>query len=257
LRISLVSKLAPLAATLVVMAVSAFANTATINGLRTGQISDRLPTGFTPAGWVFSIWSVIYLALLVFSVAGLAGSEALQARVARVRSAYLVSAGANVGWIFAWHHFYVGVSLALMLLLLGSLVAITRELRRTPAPSTRDRLATDVPFRIYLGWITTASIANLGALLSKTAVYPLGMTMEAWALASVVGAALVYVVVGLATGDAIFCAVYVWAAFGIWAKPAGIPTSVRHAALVGGGVVFLVASALAARGVVLWRRARA
>lgn len=227
----------PLLATLAVMGVSAMANTRTINGLRTGQISDRLPTGFTPAGWVFSIWSLIYIGLLAYSGSQLFGSPAVRERGARVRTAFLVTSVANVAWIFAWHHLMVGASFALMLALFGTLMVIHRGLRRAPATSRAERLCVDVPFSLYAGWITTATIANLGALLSSSQAYPFGLGMNAWALGSVVFAGIVYLAMGLATRDPVYAAVYVWAALGIALKPSGVTRPVQVAALATGGLV--------------------
>ena len=39
------------------------ANTLPINGVRTGEVSQAYPNLFAPAGYAFSIWSVIYLLL--------------------------------------------------------------------------------------------------------------------------------------------------------------------------------------------------
>ncbi|MFO7533615.1 MAG: hypothetical protein R6W93_14240, partial [Candidatus Limnocylindrales bacterium] len=39
-----------------------------LNGLETGEISDRFPVLVTPAGYVFSIWSLIYLLLAAFTL---------------------------------------------------------------------------------------------------------------------------------------------------------------------------------------------
>ncbi|MBK7650552.1 MAG: tryptophan-rich sensory protein, partial [Flammeovirgaceae bacterium] len=52
-----------------VLTVNALANILPINGMNTGQISDLYPSLFTPAGFTFSVWSVIYLSLIVFSIA--------------------------------------------------------------------------------------------------------------------------------------------------------------------------------------------
>jgi hypothetical protein len=241
------SNVLPLLATLAVMGVSAVANTRAINGLRTGQISNRLPTGFTPAGWVFSIWSLIYIGLLAYSGSQLFGSPAVRERGARIRSAFLVTSVANVAWIFAWHHLMIGVSFALMLTLFGALMVIYRTLRRAPARSRAERLCVDVPFSLYAGWITTATIANLGALLSSTHAYPFGLGMDTWALGSVVFAAVVYVGMGLVTRDAVYGAVYVWAALGIALKPTGITRPVQLAAFTTGGLVLGLVLFLAVR----------
>lgn len=235
----------PLIATLAVMAVSALANTRTLNGLRTGQISDRLPTGFTPAGWVFSIWSVIYVGLLAYAGSQLWGGEAVRARGDRVRLPYLVTAAANIGWILAWHHFMVGTSLALMLVLFVALIFSVRELRRTPPATKAERWLVDAPFSLYAGWITTATIANVGALLSATKAYPFGIGMEAWALGSVLLAGVIYVAVALRTRDVVYASVWVWAALGIAKKPAGVSSAVQLVAWITGALVLALVVGLA------------
>ena len=48
--------------------INALANIVPFNGQTTGEISDSFPVYFVPAGYVFSIWSVIYLGLLAYAV---------------------------------------------------------------------------------------------------------------------------------------------------------------------------------------------
>ncbi len=49
-----------------VVLVNAAANIMPINGKTTGEISNSLPVLFTPAGYAFSIWAVIYLLLAIW-----------------------------------------------------------------------------------------------------------------------------------------------------------------------------------------------
>ena len=53
-------------ATLLVIVVNGLANALPLNGQSTGAISDRFQVYFVPAGYVFSIWGLIYLALSAF-----------------------------------------------------------------------------------------------------------------------------------------------------------------------------------------------
>ena len=48
---------------LATVAVNGAANALPINGLTTGEITDRFSVYVIPAGYVFSIWGVIYLLL--------------------------------------------------------------------------------------------------------------------------------------------------------------------------------------------------
>ncbi|MGB8326439.1 MAG: TspO/MBR family protein [Steroidobacteraceae bacterium] len=230
-------RMLPLCATLIVIAVNAAANLLPINGYGTGELSDLNPTGFTPAGWAFSIWSLIYLGLLTYAVAALGGSERTRARAASVATPYLVNAAANVGWIFAWHYRRVELSFAMMLAILGTLTTIYVRLRRQPAPSAREFVAVDAPFSLYFGWITIATFANLGTVFFARHGYPFAVSMDEWALVSVSLATAIYVWMGAVTRDLVYSAVFVWAAPAIAARPTGVSESVRLAALAGAAAV--------------------
>jgi hypothetical protein len=49
---------------LVTIVINILANALPINGQNTGQISDRFHVYFVPAGYVFSIWGIIYIGLI-------------------------------------------------------------------------------------------------------------------------------------------------------------------------------------------------
>lgn len=229
-----------LAATIAVIAMNATAILLPLNGVTTEELSARYPTGFTPAGWVFSIWSVIYLGLLVLSAWAAVAPALSAARLTRIRTPYLAGCVANAGWLVLWHYELLLPSVVAMGVLLGSLVVIYVRLRRVPAPSQADSACVDVPFSLYLGWITTAALANFATWRFETGMYPLGLGMDEWALVSVTLAVAVYVGVGVLTRDALYVGVFAWAALGIATQP--LPTSdpVRVVAAVGA----IIASAL-------------
>jgi translocator protein len=227
------SNFVPLLATLIVIAVNAAANIVPINGFNTGELSALYPTGFTPLGYVFAIWSLIYLGLIVFGVAALRGRSATKTRIARIQIPFVINAAANAGWIFAWHFRYVALSLAIMLVILATLILIFWRLREMPRPTLREFLSVDGPFSLYFGWITTATLANFGALCFDLQWYPLGLTMDQWALITVCTATAAYMWMGAVTRDVVYCAVFVWAAIGIYKRPDGVVESVQIAALTG------------------------
>lgn len=236
----------PLLATLAVIAVNAMANILPINGLNTGEVSARHPTGFTPAGWVFGIWSLIYLGLLAYGVyAARAGAGS---RVSRLAVPYLVSCIGNMAWIFAWHYELIATSLACMLVILAGLVVAYRRLDREPPASWAERAWVDLPFSLYLGWITVATLANLGALCHALGAWPLGLAMDEWALVTVVGAVALYAVIGTRTGDWLYTAVFAWASLGIALQPAGVSGPVRLAAATGAVVAVALTLLALARG---------
>jgi len=53
---------------LAALAVNLLANVIPLNGVTTGAVADSYPNLFTPPGYVFAIWGVIYILLGVFMV---------------------------------------------------------------------------------------------------------------------------------------------------------------------------------------------
>jgi hypothetical protein len=224
----------PLLATVMVLIVNAAANLVPINGLNTGELSRLYPTGFTPPGYVFSIWSVIYLGLLAFGIAAWRGSPRIRSRIAAITNPYLLNALGNAAWIFAWHYRQVLLSVVIMLFILATLIVIFTRLRRLSPPSTGEFLCVDGVFAIYFGWITTATLVNVATLFFDIGWYPFGLTMDQWALATVCGATAVYVWMVAVTRNVAYGAVFVWAAIGVFlGNPKTITEGVRIAAISG------------------------
>jgi hypothetical protein len=225
--------------TIAVIAVNAAANILPINGVNTGEISARYPTGFTPAGWVFSIWGLIYTGLAAFAVYAVRGRNT--SRLAGIEPAYWLSCVANGLWIFMWHYGRILESLALMLVILGCLVFIYVRLRSTSPPaSLSERLCVDATFSLYFGWITTATLANLAAWFFALRTWPFGLPMDDWALLTVVTATAVYTAMGVRTQDAVYTAVFLWASLGIVLQTLQISDPVRLAAAAGCAVMLVV-----------------
>lgn len=223
----------PLLATVMVVAVNAAANIIPINGMNTGELSDLYPTGFTPPGYVFSIWSIIYLGLLTFGIAAWRGSPSVRTRIAAIETPYLINALGNAAWIFVWHYRLIAASVAVMLVILATLIVIFSRLQRLSAPTITEFLCVDGVFAIYFGWITSATLINIAALFFDLSWYPFGLSMDQWALATVCAAACIYVWVGTMTRSAVYCAVFVWAAVGIYHGEPNVTDPVRIAALSG------------------------
>jgi hypothetical protein len=143
-------------ATVGVIIINYLAGTGYINNRTPEFISDQYPTWITPAGYAFSIWGLIYLGLAAFSI-----YQALPKnsdRFVQLRSLYIQSCVANCLWLYLWHYDQILGSLAVMFVLLGILVLINLNLRAYD--SKTDFWLVRVPFNIYFGWITVASILN-------------------------------------------------------------------------------------------------
>jgi hypothetical protein len=233
-----------LAATLATILVSGLATTLPLNGQSTGEISDRFPSLFTPAGYVFSIWGVIYLGLISYAVYQALPAQRTNSRLRSIRWPYLVSAAANSTWIFFWHYNRFTLSLAAMATLLASLILIYRRLMSAPGSASKmERWVVDVPFRIYLGWITVATVANVAIVLLDAQWSGGPLSPALWALLMIIVAGAFGVIFSWKARDLVYVAVLIWALIGIAVKQNATPV-VAWGALTVAGLLALIATVI-------------
>ncbi|HBF18604.1 MAG TPA: hypothetical protein DDW81_00825 [Cryomorphaceae bacterium] len=204
-----------------VVTVNALANILPINGYTTGELSDKYPNLFTPAGFTFSIWGVIYLGLLAFVSFSMYNARSSEKNTGTelIGLWFFISCLANVGWILAWHYQLVGLSVCIMFVLLFSLIQIYRNLGvGIRAVSPAEKYMVHAPFSIYLGWITVATVANITALLVHWNWRGWGLPANFWTAAAILLATLVALYILNRTNDFFFVLVLVWAFFGILYK---------------------------------------
>ena len=205
-------------ALVVVLTVNTLANILPINGMNTGQISDLYPSLFTPAGFTFSIWSVIYLLLITFAISQFKIKDQLYFK--ELSMWFLLSCVANVSWILAWHHLYTTASVVIMLTLLYSLTRIFLLLNNNQLSKTEWFLI-KLPFIFYLAWICVATIANISALL--VSLHWLGgfLTPAYWTITMIAIAGLLGLFIAFRFKEPAFLLVLMWAFFGIYSNWAG------------------------------------
>lgn len=208
---------------LLALAVTIFinylSNALPINGRTPGEISDLFPVRFTPAGYVFSIWSIIYLGLIAYAIYQALPGQRANPRLRAIAWPFVLSCVANSGWIFAWHYGLYPLSLLIMLALLGSLITLYARLYPTyPVVAVAERWTTHIPFRIYLGWVTVATIANTTIVLYNAGWQGALLTAETWAALLIVIATAIGFFFALRLRDAAYTLVLVWAFVGIYVK---------------------------------------
>lgn len=237
------------AAFLVTLLVNGLANTTILNGRTTGEVSDLYPTLVTPAGYVFGIWGVIYVLLLVFAVFQLLPTQREKTFHRQIGILFVLSCVFNVVWLFLWQYGYIVLSVPLMFALLTTLVVVYLRLNIGKSDVTlKERLSVHLPFSVYLGWITIASIADVAAALVSVGWDGFGLSDTTWALVVIVVALVIALLVVFTRRDVAYGLVVVWALVGVTAKQSGnqsiVTTAEISAALV---AVALVVSVLISR----------
>ncbi len=211
-------------AALAALVVNGLANALPLNGQNTGAISDRFLVYFVPAGYVFAIWGVIYLGWIAFVVYQALPAQRENARLHRIGWLFALSCVANAAWLFLWHYNHWTLTVLVMLTLLLLLISIYLRLNigRT-AVSTAERWCVDIPFSIYLGWISVATIANITDWLYAWKWDGFGIAAPVWAVILLVAATAIALAMALTRADIAYLAVLVWSFSGIAVKQSAIP----------------------------------
>jgi hypothetical protein len=194
-----------------------------LNGITTQELSDKLPNLFVPAGITFSIWSIIYILWIVFAIyqaRDIFKKEEIEMPfLKQMNVLFIVSSIANSAWIFLWHYEYVSLSLLMMIILLLSLLALYIRLNISRSIISKgERLCVHVPFSVYLGWITVATIANVTAFLVSVNWDRFGISPLNWTILIIAVAIFLTILMLVLRKDIAFSLVVLWAFLGIWIK---------------------------------------
>ena len=234
--------------TLATLTVNALANILPFNGQTTAEISNRFPIRFVPAGYVFSIWGLIYLGLLAFAIYQALPAQRERKVLDEIALLYWLSSLANAIWIVLWHYETFAYTIAVVAVLLLSLIAIYRRLRAAAQPGAGFRWCVQLPFSIYLGWISVATIANASQLLTFLKWDAWGLSAELWAATLLAVATALGLAMLLRERDWAYALVLVWAF-------TGIAVAQADSALVANAAWVLAAVlALLAAYTLIWRR---
>jgi hypothetical protein len=185
---------------------------------------------FVPAGYVFAIWGLIYIGWIAFTIFQFQPSQKQNPRLRGLGYWFALSNLANAAWLFCWHYNQFGLSVLVMLALLGLLITsyLRLEVNRRPVSRT-EYWSVDVMFSVYLGWITVATVANITDWLYLVEWNGFGISAQAWAVIMLAIAFLLGLGMALTRWDVGYLAVLVWAFIGIAVKQTSAPQVVLSA----------------------------
>lgn len=205
-------QIAVIIAILLTIAVNGLANSLPIGGRTTGEVSAAYPVLFTPAGYAFSIWGLIYIALLVYAVAQAAPSRRRDPDQKAIGWLFIGTCLFNVLWILAWHNLLIPLSLVFMLGLLLCLILIYLRLEKAKSSLTGiDYWTLRFPFSLYLGWITVATVASVTIALYAAGWRGGPIPEPLWAVIAIIAALAIGLTGAWRSRDAVFSLVFVWA----------------------------------------------
>jgi len=234
-------QIANLVSVVLALTVNILASTLPLNGQNTGEISDRFQVFFVPAGYVFAIWGVIYIGWIVFTIYQFLPSQKENPRLRNLGYLFALSGLFNAVWLFTWHYNIFGLSVIVMFGLLGLLIASYLRLNVNLTPVSRSEWwSVDLPFSVYLGWITVATVANVTDWLYLVEWSGFGIAAPTWAVIMIAVASALGLLTALTRRDAGYLFVLVWSFAGIAFKQVAAP-NVVIAAWIGAGFMLVLA----------------
>jgi hypothetical protein len=206
---------------LIMVTFNILANLIPLNGMTTGELSNRYPSLITPAGYTFLIWTIIYALLFAYTIYQLeilVHRRKLGSKVTSyIRLYFILSCLCNAAWIVAWHYNYIALSLMLIIIILVCLSFINIYVY-TEELSFREKLFIRLPFSIYFGWVTVATVVNTSVLLISVRWSGFGIPAQVW---TIVAALIILIVASVNTlkhKSLAYAATVIWAYVGILVK---------------------------------------
>ena len=203
--------------------INILANSLPLNGKFTGELSDSYPNLFVPAGLTFAIWGIIYLLLILFAIYQLRILLTKAPKdyefIQKIGVLFIIGSLGNIAWIFFWHYEQVLLSLGAMLLLFVSLLGIYLRLNIGKASiPMHQKYFVHIPFSVYIGWITVATVANVTALLVDIDWQGFGIDPGTWTILILAIVTLLTCLILITRKDIAYSFVVIWALLGIYIK---------------------------------------
>ncbi len=207
------------------------------------DMSAKYDTLFTPAGYAFSIWGLIYLLLLGFVIyqsRSLFVKVRDDAFIMRTGWWFILSCIANSLWCYLFAGDYIGISTIVIFFMLFCLLQIVMKNRM----ELDDEPFSVIvflwwPFVIYCGWLTVACIANVTLYLTKIGWDGFGISPEMWTLIMISVATTVNLIVTWKRNMREFALVGAWALIAIGVANDGVSETITMTANIAAGVLIL------------------
>jgi hypothetical protein len=214
-----------LAAIVGTFAVNVWSNIAPLNGESIGQISNRLfaDVKIIPANYAFAIWGLIYLGLLAFGVYQLRLPQSQEQRLQTIRLPLIVACVAQAIWVFFFLSRQFWLSVVAMLAILLPLILLYLRLEVGLRPVARsEKWLVQVPFGIYLGWISVATIVNIALALYSQGWNGWGIP-DVWTVLMMLAAAAIAATLTVKRREFAYPLVIAWALLAIAVRQATVP----------------------------------
>ena len=205
-----------LLALLAMLTVNALSSILPINGVTPKEVSDRYPNLFVPAPLTFAIWGVIYILVIAYTLYQFGlfrrkGESVNQTLLSRTGIVFIISSVLNLSWVIAWHYGLLTISFVLLALFLIAMIDMRLIIRAQEPLSVKEKWFVRLPFSVYFGWVTIATIAGATALLVGNGFGGFGISQPVWTTIILVVGAAIGIATALTFRDIPYLLVFIWA----------------------------------------------
>lgn len=234
---------ATLVAILGTLLVNTWSNLFPINGLSIGEIANTIFTQvqILPANYAFSIWGLIYVGLVAFGIYQLAPGQRQNPVLRRVDYWLIGACVVQAVWVVLFLQRQFWLSTVAMLGILLPLIAIYLHLgigqRRV---NRQEKWLVHIPFSVYLGWISVATIVNVAVSLFNNNWDGFGIAAPVWTAIMMTIAAALAALITIQRRDIAYPLVIVWALIAIAVRQSSVPLIVGVAVGLAIGLALLI-----------------
>ncbi len=225
-----------MASVILVIAINYITQALRINETTIGEVSNKYFNLFTPAGYAFAIWGLIFLGLIsygIYQIKMAFFSDKPAHFIEKTGYWFIITNLLNCVWVFVFAYEYTGISVLIMLGILFSLLQIIRNTdMNTEAVSRSTIIFGWLPIGVYSGWIAVATIANIAAYLSKLNWDGAFLSEQQWTITLMAVATLVNVFMVWKRKMREFAFVGIWALFAIYVRHSGSLETIANIALI-------------------------
>lgn len=209
----IVLPIATLIAILATLTVNILSNFFPPQGLSIGEVANTILQGVqvTPANYAFAIWGLIYLGLIAYGIYQLRPAQRSNSTIRQVDTLLIIACLAQIAWVYLFTSRLFWPSVVAMLAILLPLIGAYLQLRSGKRVSREQRWLAQVPFSVYLGWISVATIVNIASALYSSGWNGWGIRAESWTVIMLIVGAVVAAIVAIQQVDIAFTLVFVWA----------------------------------------------
>jgi hypothetical protein len=180
-------------------------------GSDSNSIYSLFPTAFTPAVYTFAIWAPIFIGLIIFVIYQALPSNREDANLDALAwpafIAFLMNA-LSAYTPLGWSNLVITIALI-------SLIFAFLTIKKVDNPSKKFFWYVSVPFSLFFGWITAATVVNTFQWFSSLGFQVFGPSGTLTAALFIIVAAVIGVFITLRYQEVVYGLVLVWAFWGI------------------------------------------